>query len=238
MFESVNGSLRRPRRLTMADEAYEAIVEAIVDERLAPGTHLTVRSLATELDMSTTPIREALNRAAGQRLVVQFTNRGCRVAPLLTLAGYHQIFWVRRVLEQHAMTAAKPDAVSISRVRDLAQVMPHMEHGDHYSDFHDFNQADHEFHLTLVRMAGNPFLEQAWSDLHFHIHVGRLYAGVGIVDFSEALREHTAIAEALGVGDLASAAGLAEQHITQAEHRLLKLVPPFKVADVSMGEER
>lgn len=211
----------------MADEAYDAIVEAIVDRRLAPGEHLTMRGLAEQLDMSTTPIREALARLAGQRLVSQVTNRSCTVSPLLTEREYHQLFALRRLLEQHAIATAEPDEASVTRVIDLARLMPHMEHGGQYREFQDFNQADRDFHLTLVQMARDPFLERAWHDLHFHLHIGRLYTGSGVIDFSDALREHEAIADAVAAGDMAHAAALAQEHILGAESRLLELVPAF-----------
>lgn len=223
---------RRSRRLTFADEAYEAIVEAIFDRRLEPGAQLTVRGLADELDMSTTPIREALTRAAAQRLVVQVSNRGCTVTPLLDDVGYHQLFGVRRQLEEYAVGTADPVEPAVAHLVDLARVMPHMEHGEVYRAFHDFNAADREFHLTLVRMAGNPFLDRAWSELHFHLHVGRLYTGSGVIDFGEALREHAAIADAVQLGDMQAAAALATRHIDNAEQRLIELVPGLAGSEV------
>jgi DNA-binding GntR family transcriptional regulator len=224
---AATAGLRRASRRTMADEAYDAIVEAIVDRRLAPSEHLTMRGLAEQLDMSTTPIREALARLASQRLVSQITNRSCTVAPLLTEREYHQIFAVRRLLESAAITTAEPDETSVTKILDLARLMPHMEHGGQYREFQDFNQADRDFHLTLVQMARNPFLERAWHDLHFHLHVGRLYTGSGVIDFSDALHEHEAIAEAVASGSLDAAAELVTQHILGAESRLLELVPAF-----------
>ncbi len=222
--------IRRERRLTLADEAYEAVVEAIVDRRIAPGAHLTTRVLVEQLGMSATPVREALLRLASERLVVQATNRGCTVAPLLTRTEYRQLFATRRLLEHHAVTIASPDRTRIDRAGVLARLMPHMEHGDHYAEFQDFNKADRAFHLTLLQLSGNPFLERAWSDLHFHLHVGRLYTGSGVIDFSEALAEHLAISDAVTAGDFARASELTFVHISAAELRLIELVPSFQTA--------
>lgn len=220
------GELRRRPRLSLAQEAYESILEAIVDRRLLPGTRLLIRSLAEDLEMSTTPVREALGRAAGQRLVLHVTNRGCTVAPLLDHAGYDHLFDVRRLLEEHAVRAAVPARESVRRLQELSRDMEDMDHGDHFRAFHDFNQADREFHLTLVGLAANPFLEQAWTELHFHLHLGRLYTGAGIIDYSDALREHAAISRSLSDGDLITAAALAVDHIRSAQRRLRRLLPP------------
>ena len=210
---------------SLAEAAYEAIVQAIIDRELKPGTHLRIEALARALQMSNTPVREALNRVAAQRLVIQDNNRGFMVAPLLDREAYHQLFEVRHLLETHAITHAHPDPARAERLVAMAERMPTMEHGAIYSDFREFNQTDREFHRTLIELAGNPFLRSAWDDLHFHLHVGRLYVGEGVIDFRDALEEHRAIAQAVRDGDLEGTARAAAHHIEQAERRLRRLIP-------------
>jgi DNA-binding GntR family transcriptional regulator len=217
--------ISRQQLPSLAEAAYEAIVQAIIDRELTPGTRLRIEALSRALEMSNTPIREALSRVAAQRLVSQDTNRGFTVAPLLDRAAYHQLFEVRHLLETHAITHATPDPQRAERLVAMAERMPAMEHGAFYSDFRDFSHTDREFHRTLIEMAGNPFIQRAWDDLHFHLHVGRLYVGVGVIDFSDALEEHRAIARAVHAGDMERAVRAAANHIEQAERRLRRLIP-------------
>ncbi|HEY7417398.1 MAG TPA: GntR family transcriptional regulator [Ktedonobacteraceae bacterium] len=215
---------RQPTR-SLPELAYEAIVQAIFDRVFQPGTHLNIDMLAQQLDMSNTPVREALTRAVAQRLVIQDTNRGFTVAPLLKEQEYQQLFDIRHLLEMHAFEIMRPEEAAIAHLSELVAQMPAMEHGAAYSDFREFNQADREFHHTLITMSHNPFLIRAWEDLYFHLHMGRLYAGAGVVDFGYALPEHTAIAQALQAGDREAAAKAASYHIQQARQRLRSLLP-------------
>ncbi len=218
-------ALRRPSTRSLPELAYETIVQAIFDRTFQPGARLNIDMLAEQLDMSNTPVREALTRAVAQRLVIQDNNRGFTVAPLLKEQEYHQLFDMRHLLEMHAFALMHLDDAAIARLCELVALMPSMEHGTVYSDFREFNQADREFHHTLITMSHNPFLIRAWEDLYFHLHMGRLYAGAGVVDFGYALPEHTAIAQALQAGNREAAATSASYHIQQAEQRLQRLLP-------------
>lgn len=216
--------VRRPPRPSLVDLAYDAIVEAIVDRRIKPGARIGIDALASQLEMSGTPVREALARAAAKRLVVQSGNRGFKVTPLLSEREYHHLWDVRRLLEIHAVETGPITAETVARLRAITSRMPLKEPKPVYRDFKTFNEADREFHHVLVAMAGNASLLRAWSDLHFHLHVGRLYAGVGLIDFGDALTEHAGIVELMESGGGQAVAGALRRHIHRAEDRLLELV--------------
>ncbi len=222
--EAAEQRLDRPERHSLADLAYETIVEGIIDGTLQPGSRLSVDELVRQLDMSNTPIREALSRTVAERLVVQVTNKGYTIAPMLSGEAYHQLFDMRHLLEIHAMTFAAFDQANIDDLAELVDAMPGLTHGPRYRDFKDFNRADREFHHTLVRMSQNMFLIKAWEDLYFHLHVGRLYTGAGIIDYSHALREHSGIVQALQAGERKAAITCVSQHIKNAENRLKSLL--------------
>lgn len=218
--------LRRPvRRTSLAGQAYEAIIEAIFDRQLQPGARLSIDGAARELGMSITPVREALSQIAAQRLVLQESNRGYTVAPLLSEREFHDLFAVRRLLEEHALEVMDLDAEAVESLRRIVSQMPIMENGAHYREYRDFNFADREFHRTIVAMASNDVLLRSWDDLHFHLHVGRLYAGVGLIDLDHALREHSEIVSALQRGDRQAALQALTGHVRGAEARLIHLLP-------------
>jgi DNA-binding GntR family transcriptional regulator len=226
MDKSSNGILRAPKKVSLVDLAYDAIVEAIIDRKFQPGSQLSIDWLASELQMSNTPIREALARIAALRLVVQNNNRGFTVSPLLTEAEFHHLFEVRHLLEIHALSAAdlKNNQDIIDELDKLVARMPYVEEGPLYRDFREFIRIDHLFHHTLISMSDNTFLRKSWDDLHFHLHVGRLYAGAGIIDFNFGVREHQGILNMLHTGDRGSLIANASQHIKQAELRLQALI--------------
>ncbi|MPZ16168.1 MAG: FCD domain-containing protein, partial [Chloroflexi bacterium] len=208
------------QRQGLADLAFEAIMELIYDRRFSPGDRLGIEALAEEMGISATPVREALNRVASHGLVRQDGLRGFTVTPLLSEPEYHQLFQVRYLLELQAVKSADIDVSSVERMQEITVLTTAMDHGPGYRDFAEFNRSDRDFHRLLVGMAGNRFLTKAWEDLHFHLHVGRLYAGSGVIDYAEAVVEHTAIVDALQRGDQRRLLQAADRHITQAERRL------------------
>src|SRR3954466_12887328 len=99
-------TLKRQPYLSLTDIAYNTLLEAIINQDFQPGASISIDSLARQLSMSNTPVREALMRANGERLVSQKTNHGFVVSNILTASELHQLFDVRHILEIHALTEA------------------------------------------------------------------------------------------------------------------------------------
>lgn len=217
-------ALTRREHLSLADIAYNALLGAIVNQDFEPGAQLSIDGLAKQLTMSNTPVREALMRANGERLVQQKTNHGFVVAPLLTVAELQHMFDVRYLLETHALRQAQLPNSMVDELARLAKQMDRVSDGAVYSDFKDYMQLDHEFHRTLVSLSGNGFLVKAWQDLHVHLHLSRLYTGRGLFDRSESAPEHFAIIDALKKNDLESARHLLASHIHRVEERVSNLL--------------
>ena len=215
--------IQRPKVASLVDLAYDAIIKAIVDQQLKPGDQLTIDPLARQLEMSNTPVREALMRLKGERIVLQNSNRGFVVSPLLTEEQFHYLFETRRLLELHSLHSVNFEDSQIEQLAALSATMNGMEPGSTYEHFIEFNRADRDFHHILMNMSPNKFLSRAWEDLHFHLHIARLYTGVGIFDHSDASQEHKEIVQALQAGDQDTVTVLMEHHILQAEKRLIAL---------------
>lgn len=214
----------RPEKVSLPDLAYDAVLDAIMSGSLPPGARLSIDELTRQLNMSNTPIREALSRATAERLVVQVTNKGYIVAPMLTEAAYHQLFETRHLLETHALRLLSHQSGAVDRLVAMNEGMATLSPGPRYEDFRAFNRADEEFHRGLVNLSGNTFLIKAWEDLRFHLHVGRLYLGSGVIDFGDALAEHRAITAALRHDDREQAVSALSLHIRSAQKRLLRLL--------------
>jgi DNA-binding GntR family transcriptional regulator len=218
--KSKYGALSRPEHQSLADIAYNALVNAIINQDFEPGAQLSIDGLAKQLAMSNTPVREALMRANGERLVRQRTNHGFVVADLLTAAELHQMFELRHMLETHALAASDPESGATLALRNTVERMANTSDGAVYNDYKDYLLLDHDFHHILVGMGGNRFILKAWEDLHVHLHLSRLYTGVGLVDGRDSIEEHWAIVHTLEQRDKAEAVQLLSNHIKRVESRL------------------
>jgi DNA-binding GntR family transcriptional regulator len=224
LIESLEQNLIAQPWSSLAGIAYEAIVEGIVTGVLPAGSQVSIDGVSRQLKMSNTPVREALSRVAAERLIMLSANRGYTVAPRITEEDYHQLFEARRVLEIAAIKSAIINSKTTARVAKVMDQFLGTDSSPEYKHYRNFNRGDREFHLALVQMSRNRFLCHAWEQLHFHLHVGRLYAGAGIIDHQEACAEHEQIFAALQANDRKNALKRVGEHIEKAEQRLRQLL--------------
>ena len=228
---STRPALRRRPSTPLAELAYEAVAEAIFDGKLTPGEKLGIDSLAAELQMSITPVREALSRLQAQRLILSHQNRGFTVAAALTATEFHRLFQARRVLEHGGLDEALPPAgewtpapLDVAEAAERLRATQAAGTGPGYHGFATFAWADMRFHEHLVGLSGNIFLVDAWRGLNFHLHVSRLYGQSGVIDMDAAGAEHDEIFRALEHGDRPGFLAAVRGHIDRAETRLDVLV--------------
>ncbi len=230
------GSFARPRQswVSMVDIAYNELLGAISEGRLGGGSRLDIKTAASQLGMSATPVREALARLHAQGVITLGANRGYRVSAVLNEVEFHQLYAARRVIETGSLRAARSSDSSRGRIAaspDELKQLAELEllarsapHGPRYADYFDFTRADAQFHATVVSLAKNPFLEASWKALNFHLHVSRLYAGAGVIDYAEAELEHGAILEAVVASNYKELILASQNHIDNSEARLARLV--------------
>jgi DNA-binding GntR family transcriptional regulator len=213
-------TLKRPAHQSLADIAYKVLLEAIINQEFEPGAHISIDSFAKQLKMSNTPVREALMRANGERLVTQKTNHGFVVTEILAPEELRHLFDVRHLLEVHAIQTAVITKGAISEIEGLVEQMIQAKDGAIYADYKDYLLLDQQFHRALIELSGNNFIIKAWDDLKVHLHLSRLYTGIGLFDRDDSVNEHQAILDAVCAGDLALIAALLSQHISRVGKRM------------------
>jgi DNA-binding GntR family transcriptional regulator len=211
----------RPSRQILTDGAYETVKELIMDNQLEPGERINIEELARQLEISTTPVREALARLESDGLVRKRALTGYAAAPLLNLASLGHLFEIRRLLEPHAAAKAAKLATDteIANLREMVALMRADDIGDDYSHYRTFAAHDTEFHALVARYSGNPVLEQTLAGLHFHWHLYRLRfePEVGV----DTIAEHANIATAIADRDPTAAGEAMRAHLQTSEERLL-----------------
>src|SRR5689334_298010 len=136
---------------SLREQIREHITAGIVSGRWKPGERIVERRIATELDVSQTPVREALRELEALRLIESAPNKGVRVRNLAA-ADLEEIYPVRAGLEQLAAELAAP--LLGSDVSVLEPEVAALREADRTSDVEAQVRHTVAFHRELVRASG------------------------------------------------------------------------------------
>jgi DNA-binding GntR family transcriptional regulator len=202
---------------TLTERAYRALEEQIVTLQLAPGAVVTEASLAARLGIGRTPIREALQRLARERLVTILPRRGILVAEE-NLTTQLRLLELRREVERLLARSAARRAGAEQR-RRFGEIAAGMEQAARGNDDIGFMRLDRDFNLLMLEAARNDFAAAAMTLMHglsrrfWYIHYR------AVADLPLAARLHADVARAVVSGDAAAAA--------QASDRLIDYIEAF-----------
>ena len=211
-------------RLPLADSVYKILRNQFMDGTRTAGEPLNIATLSRELDVSQTPIREALARLESTGLVRREALKGYRVAPLFSEADLLALTEARVVLEP-ALTRAAAARTTPEFLEELLETIETLDKAststDDSSTFPDYWSADELFHTTIAKQGGNPFLATAYAALGGQVQRFRLFAPLGSSDAGHAAREHRLIYQALDAGNARLAADRMREHVRNAGRRAL-----------------
>ncbi|MBZ9658298.1 GntR family transcriptional regulator [Mesorhizobium sp. ESP-6-4] len=212
---------RIQRANSLAGDVYEAIFQQLMSLKIAPGSRITVDNLVRELDVSHTPIREALGRLEGEGLVIKTHLIGYRAAPQITRRRFDELYELRLLLEPAAAAkaAAGLDAARLAALQEAAGVMTRGEGRDERLRYSNFARQDAIFHDKIMEFAQNEIIRETLNHQHTHFHIFRLMYHSRVTE--EALDEHEAILSAFAAGDANAARRAMRVHIENSRDRLL-----------------
>ncbi len=204
----------------LRDSVYEAIKAMLMDHELAPGSRLSIDGIARDLQVSPTPVREAMTRLESDGLVAKRPHAGYTVAPILDQATLGNLYGIRLQLEPEAARLAATNAspAQVAELRSAIQRMAAHPAGERYEAYRDFAVLDAQLHRIIAEASGNPLIADALARLHAHTHGYRLYFRVGIAE--ETVREHARVVDAIAAGDEDGARDAMRQHLDTSRARL------------------
>jgi DNA-binding GntR family transcriptional regulator len=212
----------RAKPLALKDWAYQVLKEDILSLKLPPGTVVRIGNLTEELDVSRTPVREALLTLEKEGLVRAEPRVGFFVAEIRS-RDLEELYELRAVLESYAVETAAPYVTDedLSRLeRDLERSQGAVEQGQ----LERFLEIDTAFHALLIERAPNSrllLIMDSIGDLTHRLH----YLGLKCVEnIQESLVEHREILRALRQQDSQLAARLMSDHLHAVKDRLLLCV--------------
>jgi DNA-binding GntR family transcriptional regulator len=212
-------------RESLGNLAYDKLREAIQSGLYKPGKRIREGDVADWLNMSRTPVREALRRLETEGLLVHEPHRGVVIAHL-DHQMVMELYSMRDVLEGTAarLAAQHASAVEISALTDMVEAELRM-----LNDPDRLADHNRRFHSAIYHSAHNRYLLKTLSALGDSLGLlGRTtYAVPGRP--ASAHDEHKALVEAIADRDPARAEAVARGHIQASQRARLRLL--FELAD-------
>jgi len=206
---------------TLADEVYEVLFEAILNQTLAAGRQITLRELSEELHVSTSPVKQAITRLAHQGLV-SVDRRDMRIAKLTKKQILDRID-MRLLLESYAVDAGfAKKTITPAFIESLNSLASEFERAISMETtcLADLATKDSAFHLHIVSLADNESLSKWYEGLNLHVHMVIYEAGSTFAKHKGAADEHRSIVGAFQEQSLETVKSILREHISAAKSRI------------------
>lgn len=215
---------RRTQPQSLASSATEQIRRRIVDGDLKLGQALSETSLAAELGISKTPIREALLRLQAEGLVQILPQRGTFVFPLSEVDA-HALGDFRSLLEIEALRIAMRDHAP-ALVAELKAVLAKMKPSKMRGDSLQYRALDDRFHRAIIAHSHNAYLAAAYENIAVLVQTLRNRLVVDARMHAESVKDHQDLVRLLERGQIEKAAGLLRQHIARTPAQYASRLAP------------
>jgi DNA-binding GntR family transcriptional regulator len=232
--EDLTDTFRPVARATLQEGIYEQVCAALMDGRLRPGQKISLRSLATAMNTSPMPVREALRRLEASH-VLELRAGGVLAVPAPSPDELQEIREIRVSLEGLAAerAAARMTRKQHDRTARLAREM-HL----FADDLTAFLARNREFHFSIYEAAESPLLLSIISSLW--LRVAPFFFAIcrehGHVDFS--IEQHDRAVQALLRRDGAAARAAIQADIVQAASRIGALLATDRAPAAAAAKPR
>ena len=200
-------------RVTASEEIYQTLRSEILSLRFKPGEELNLQLLSTQLQVSRSPVRDALMRLSGDNLVDIFPQKGTRVS-LINLKQVEEERFLRKSLEE---SAVRKFIYQSKEEHFLAMERAVEEQVDAMAsdDFVKFIEADDQFHSQIFSGIG---MQRIWKII---TNQGGNHHRIRLLSFSEKnvlpniIEQHRNMMEALRTKQLETVLTLEDKHLSK-----------------------
>ena len=209
-------------KLRRADVAYSEILRRMTQGSFHPSHHITEQKLCDMLNMSRTPVREAINRLVAEGLLLSEPHRGVRPRELSS-KELIDLLSAREAIEVESARLAAP-RITHEQIAELIKVCDSMDGAD--KEKSALQWLDVNLHMTIVELSGNGMLKDIYNRYHllqlsiFGFYRASIY--IREVWGEELGKQHMPIVDALATGDPEKAEAGAREAMRVARENYFK----------------
>jgi DNA-binding GntR family transcriptional regulator len=220
----VNLSQSIQRQQSLQEQAYQALRQAIFSGELKGGERLVEMQLANRLQVSRTPIREAIRLLAHESLAKPDASGVLRVATI-SATDAAQLYDCRLALERLSVLAAceKASAAQISELHNIVLRSEALQQNSTVVES-QLLELDYQFHRLIAQSSGNPWLVSLLDKVFDKMLLLRIQTTYHNPKVLEIRVEHRRIYEAIAVRSPQEAIAAIEAHLTASKARVVREV--------------
>lgn len=207
----------RPTAVVIADQLRESIITG----GFSPGDQVNEAQVATQLNVSRGPVREALHRLVQEGLLLSRPNRGVFVQEL-TVRDVAEVYEAREVIECAAaeIITKFPTERRAETADRLAEILDRMQVALDAEDWARLGRIDLEFHTALVADAGNTRLGRAYATLATEALICLFHFPDAYPKPDRVIPGHQEIADLLKAGDMEELHHVLHRHLSIDDYQL------------------
>lgn len=205
-------------KASLRGRVFNTIREAILEGSYKPGDVLRESTIATELGVSRTPVREAIRQLELEGLVQSIPNKETVVAGI-TAEDVQDIYLIRSRLEGLAARKAA-ERITEEDLHEMEEILALTSFYVEKNEVNQLKELDHKFHDIIYNATHSKTLNHMLSDFHYYIQQARKTSIATPGRPKEVLKEHEGIYLALKERNGELAEKLVENHIQNVEHNL------------------
>jgi DNA-binding GntR family transcriptional regulator len=212
-----------PGRVTFAERAYREIKSRILENEFPAGSIMLEQELAALLEMSRTPVREALIRLAREGMIDVRPRHGMRVLPV-SANDMREIYQILTALEAEAAAQIARDGAPAARLAELRAAVAEMDEALAADDLDAWARADDHFHRVILASCGNERLKaiiEQFMDQSHRVRKLTLKLRPKPVSSND---DHRALVDAIERGDAETAWRIHHTHRQRNGRRLVELL--------------
>jgi DNA-binding GntR family transcriptional regulator len=216
-------------RETLVERAYREIRRRILDNDYPPSHQVLEHELAAELEMSRTPVREALVRLKDEGFVQLIPRHGMRVASL-SVTDLREMYEVLTALELAAIEGVARARPSAEAFKPIMAALDDMDKALRKQDAGAWVKADERFHRGLVSLCGNKRLVAVVDTLWDQGHRARQTTVRLRPSLESSNIEHRDVVDAIVAGKWREARARHESHRQRTGREIVTLLEQFGLA--------
>lgn len=200
---------------SLGSKIFILLRDRILNESYKCGDKLNELTLAKELKISRTPIREALKQLELEGLVESIPNKGVYVKGF-SPRDIDDMFEIRLSLEGLAVSFAidRMDEVHLAKIKEVFELLEFYTTKGDFDKVNDFNIL---FHESIYQATQSTYFEQILKDIHYYVSVTSRHSIARPELLESSLAEHRAILEAIIDGDKDEATERIQRHIRKTQ---------------------